>query len=152
MICKWILVRTLNSQFESFWSIVMCMLILANVGNYGILLPQFFRKFSSNQRFTKELYSKLIWRKTNCVAVNFSFFHTVLHFAQFLDTRTLYLQLHLITNCKLISRDFIKWGESILVFSSHCTVWKNEKFSLNKMILRQINSLVTSLVKTLLSL
>ena len=34
--------------------------------------------FSSNQRFTKELYCKLIWRKKFCVAVNFSFFHTEL--------------------------------------------------------------------------
>ena len=32
-----------------------------------------------------------------------------------------------------------------------CTVWKNEKFSLTKKIFRQINSLVISLVKLLLS-
>ena len=32
-----------------------------------------------------------------------------------------------------------------------CTVWKNEKFSLTKKIFRQINSLVTYLVKPLLS-
>ena len=49
----------------------------AHCENCGILLPQFFRKFSSNYRFTKELYNKLIWRKKICVAVNFSFFHTV---------------------------------------------------------------------------
>ena len=30
-----------------------------------------------NQLFTKELYSRLIWREKICVAVNFSFFHTV---------------------------------------------------------------------------
>ena len=36
-----------------------------------------FANFPLNQRFTKELHSKLIWRKNICVAVNFSFFHTV---------------------------------------------------------------------------
>ena len=41
--------------------------------NYGSLLPWFFAKIPSNQRFTKELYFKLVWRKKNCVAVNFSF-------------------------------------------------------------------------------
>ena len=34
-----------------------------SVEKYGISLPRFFRNFPSNQRFTKELYSKLIWRK-----------------------------------------------------------------------------------------
>ena len=33
----------------------------------------------------------------------------------------------------------------------YCTVWKNENFSLTKKIFRQINSLVTYLVKPLLS-
>ena len=36
----------------------------------------YFAEFPSNQRFTKDLYCKSIWRK-KCVAVNFSFFHTV---------------------------------------------------------------------------
>ena len=37
----------------------------------------FFAKIPSNQRFTKEFYYKLIWRKKICMAANFSFFYTV---------------------------------------------------------------------------
>ena len=40
---------------------------------------------------------------------------------------------------------------TLLWRTSCATVWKNEKFSLTKKIFRQINSLVISLVKTLLS-
>ena len=39
----------------------------------------------------------------------------------------------------------------LVVFDALNTVWKNEKFSLTKKILRQINSLVTYLVKPILS-
>ena len=38
----------------------------------------FIAKIPSNQLFTKELHSKLNWRKNICVAENFSFFHTAL--------------------------------------------------------------------------
>ena len=33
---------------------------ITHCGNYGILLPRFFRKIPSNQLFTKEVYSKLL--------------------------------------------------------------------------------------------
>ena len=46
------------------------------VGITEFCCHNFVAKIPSNQLFTKELYSKLIWRKKFCVAVNFSFFHT----------------------------------------------------------------------------
>ena len=41
--------------------------------------------------------------------------------------------------------------KEIIVLNVQCTVWKNEKFGLTEKIFRQIDSLVISLVKALLS-
>ena len=63
-------------------------------------------------------------------------FSTLLHFAQFLDMYTYctLLYLHLITNfvkLTFLKSQIVNWfheilsSESILVFSSHCTLWNN---------------------------
>ena len=49
----------------------------------------FIAKIPSNQLFTKELPSKLIWRKNICMAENFSSFHTVNNVQQILSRKLL---------------------------------------------------------------
>ena len=51
----------------------------------------------------------------------------------------------------MLSRNFCQKCVRVNFWSYHTTVWKNEKFSLTEKIFRQINSLVISLVETLLS-
>ena len=47
---------------------------------HEILLPPFWsQQIRDINFFTKELYSRLIWRKKICVAVNFLFFYTYTH-------------------------------------------------------------------------
>ena len=46
-------------------------------GNYEFYCHSIFANFPANQHFTKGIYCKSIWRKTLCVAVNFTFFHSV---------------------------------------------------------------------------
>ena len=58
----------------------------------------FVTKIPSNQLFTKEFYSKLIWRKNICVAVKFSFFHNVLsHFFGKNFVKTTFLVMNLLS-------------------------------------------------------
>ena len=60
----------LFTVFTEFWVHALWKL-------WNFYCHDFIAKIPSNQLFTKELHSKLIWRKNICVAVNFSFFHSV---------------------------------------------------------------------------
>ena len=93
--------------------------------------------FQQNSResnvFTRVVPKALVSRNIFFVRVNFSFFHTVLF--------EFYLPFFL----------FFRSTTLGLMMGKHCTVWKNEKFTLNMENFREINSLVTSLAKALLS-
>ena len=82
--------------FAEFTERKSVFLFVAQCGNYELLLPPFFAKIPWNKLFAKELYSKLIWRKKFCMAVNFSFFHTVACKLCFLITRKYFVKSNFI--------------------------------------------------------
>ena len=53
--------------------------------------------------------------------------------------------------CFCVDTQYFKGGVHLKVLGSIYTVWKYEKFTLTQMIFREINSLVSSFVKTLRS-
>ena len=59
------------------WNIIDTQYTSHTVESTNSFCHDFYAKIPSNQSFTTELYYNLIWRKKICVAVNFSFFHTV---------------------------------------------------------------------------
>ena len=95
-------------------------------------------KIRESNGFTKEIAKWLVWRK--CFDESkFLFFSTRIHWKN-ISSKQLFSKYVTLTNFlpKKCERHSF-------------TVWKNEKFSLTKKIFRQINSLVISIVKTLLS-
>ena len=76
-----LLMNLLNSWFDEIffrWEIISCFSTLCVTYSVEITATILSQKLREMTVFTKELYSKLIWRKNkNCVAVNFSLFHSV---------------------------------------------------------------------------
>ena len=76
LLLKNLLCKYINRWFHKIffqWERISCFFTLCSsgltvYGNYANLLPPFWRKNSVKSFFTKELYSKLIWRKKLCVA------------------------------------------------------------------------------------
>ena len=67
-----------------------------------------FQKFRKTYWFTKEFCSKLIWRKKFCLAVNFSFFHTVLNLViRTLISRNFFRKMARVHLCILVETNFL---------------------------------------------
>ena len=80
----WKILKSTQLIYMSLWkmcspasanSVTILNFVLADVKKHR----QFFTNsdYANSNFFTKELYSRLIWRKIFCMAANFSFFHIV---------------------------------------------------------------------------
>ena len=117
-------------------------------------LTYFWQKFRESNIFTKEVTKELISRNI------FWFFHTAETVSQcgnYGNSLSHIFVKNFVKVTVLLNKLLKSWFDEIIfrwerisLFST-LWVWKNEKFSLTQKIFRQISSLVTYLVKQLLS-
>ena len=97
-----------------------------------------------------------------CMSVNLSLFQRVVWKLQKFSLTSHFFRKNFVKAMVLLKKSLNSWFDEIFYqwersyrFSTLCcgclTLWNNEKFSLTKIFFRQISSLVTSLVETLIS-
>ena len=107
-------ISTLHYHTHHFW-------------NFGILLPLFFAKIPSNQRFTKELYYKLLWRK------KIAWQQWISRFSKLCDTHnqsgnygtllSLYFGKNIVKPMYLLKKLLNSWFDEIFFLWDFSTMW-----------------------------